>query len=309
VHFRQLDLNLLIALDALLTERSITEAGRRVHVTQSAMSGSLARLREYFGDELLMQIGRKMVPTPLAETLAEPVKEILLKIKATVDTKPGFDPATSTRRFSLMMSDYVSTVLMGEALQHIERIAPHVSFEIVSHEVFNPADALDRGDIDLLIMPKDYLSKNHPTETLFTDDYACVVWEGNPLVGEALSQEQYLSLGHVCLQLIRGRVPVMDEWFLSRLGVNRRVEVLTMNFNSIPQNIVGTRRIATTYRRLTNYYCRYLPLRVVPCPFELPSVVEAMQWHKYFQGDLGLAWLRGVLKEVATALAPADGAR
>src|SRR5215472_18123748 len=116
MHFRQLDLNLLVALDALLMERNITEAGRRLHVTQSAMSGSLGRLREYFGDELLVQIGRKMVPTPLAETLAEPVREILLKVKATVDARPGFDPATSTRRFSLMMSDYVSTVLMNEVV-------------------------------------------------------------------------------------------------------------------------------------------------------------------------------------------------
>ena len=305
MHFRQLDLNLLIALDALLTERSITEAGRRLHVTQSAMSGSLARLREYFGDELLMQIGRKMVPTPLAETLAEPVREILLKVKATVDTKPGFDPATATRRFSLMMSDYVSTVLISEVLQHIEPLAPHVSFEIVSNDIVGPGDVLERGDIDLLIMPRDHLSKHHPLEVLFADDYACLVWEGNTAVGHQITQEQYLQLGHVCVQLSRGLAPVMDEWFLSRHGINRRIEVLSMNFNSIPQHIVGTRRIATVHRRLAKYYCRYLPLRVIPCPFDLPPIIESMQWHKYFSGDPGLAWLRGVLKEVATSLAGA----
>jgi DNA-binding transcriptional LysR family regulator len=302
VHFRQLDLNLLIALDALLTERSITEAGRRVHVTQSAMSGSLARLREYFGDELLVQIGRKMVPTPLAETLAEPVREILLKVKATVDSKPGFDPATSTRRFSLMMSDYVSTVLMNEVLQQMETIAPHVSFEIVSNDVIAPGDALERGDIDLLVMPRDHLSKNHPHEVLFTDGYACVVWEGNSRIGDEISQEEYLQSGHACVQLSRGQAPVMDEWFLSRLGVKRRIEVITMNFNSILLNIVGTHRIATTHCRMAHYYCRYLPLRIIPCPYELPPIIEAMQWHKYFSGDPGLAWLRGVLKEVAARM-------
>jgi len=119
MHYRHLDLNLLVALDALLTERNITEAGKRVFLTQSAMSGALARLREYFGDELLVQMGRRMVPTPLAETLAPQVREILLKIKATVETKPGFDPATSTRKFSLMMSDYCSTVLMTEVLPRL----------------------------------------------------------------------------------------------------------------------------------------------------------------------------------------------
>lgn len=307
MHFRQLDLNLLIALDALLTERSITEAGRRVHVTQSAMSGSLARLREYFGDELLMQIGRKMVPTPLAETLAEPVREILLKIKATVDTAPpAFHPATSTRRFSLMMSDYVSTVLMTEVLRHAEQVAPHVSFEVVSNDIVNPGSTIERGDIDLLIMPRDYLSKDQPSELLFNDDYACLVWQDNHLVGKTLSQEQYLSLGHVCLQLVRGRAPVMDETLLSRLGVNRKVEVITMNFNSIPQSVVGTHRIATIYRRLAQYYCQYLPLRVLPCPFELAPIMEAMQWHRYFNNDPGLTWLRTMLKERAAALAPME---
>jgi len=303
MHFRQLDLNLLVALDALLTERNITEAGRKLHVTQSAMSGSLARLREYFEDELLVQIGRKMVPTPLAETLSGPVRDILLQIKATVDTRPEFDPATSSRRFSLMMSDYVSTVLMGEAMQRIGRIAPHVEFEIVSNDQPTPGEALERGDIDMLIMPREHLAKGHPYEPLFTDGYACVVWTGNESVGNSLSAEQYLEVGHVCVQLARGRSPVIDEWFLSRLGVNRRVEVLAMNFNSVPQYVVGTQRIATIHRRLAEYYCRHLPLRILPCPFELPVIAESLQWHTYFNKDPGRAWLCGVLKEVANGVA------
>jgi LysR family transcriptional regulator, nod-box dependent transcriptional activator len=302
MHFRQLDLNLLVALDALLTERNITEAGRKLHVTQSAMSGSLARLREYFEDELLVQIGRKMVPTPLAESLSGSVREILLQIRATVDTRPEFDPATSSRRFSLMMSDYVSTVLLSEVLQRVERIAPHVEFEIVSNDQPTPGEALERGDIDMLIMPREFLAKGHPHEPLFTDGYACVVWTGNEGVGDSLSPEQYLQFGHVCVQLARGRSPVIDEWFLSRLGVNRRVEVLAMNFNTVPQYVVGTRRIATLHRRLAEYYCRHLPLRVLPCPFELPLIAESLQWHRYFDKDPGRAWLCGVLKEVANGV-------
>lgn len=306
MHFRHLDLNLLVALDALLTERNITEAGRTLHVTQSAMSGSLARLREYFEDELLVQIGRKMVPTPLAESLAEPVQSILLQIKAAVEARPKFDPATSARRFSLMMSDYVSTVLMSEVLQRVEGIAPHVKFEIVSNDQPTPGEALERGDIDLLIMPQDYLAKGHPHEHLFTDGYSCLVWKGNTRVGENLSPEDYLRHGHVCVQLARGRSPVIDEWFLSRLGINRRVEAIVMNFNSVPQYVIGTQRVATIHRRLAEYYCRHLPLRVLPCPFELPVIEESVQWHKYFDKDPGRAWLCGVLKEVANGVAPND---
>ncbi len=162
MHFEQLDLNLLVALDALLTERSITAAGVRVHLTQSAMSGALSRLREFFNDDLLTQVGRKMVPTPLGESLAEPVRQILLQVRATINTKPGFDPATSTRHFSVMMSDYVDTVLMSDLLRRAEAVAPHVRFNLVSNDVAPPTEFIERADVDLLIMPREYLSDKHP---------------------------------------------------------------------------------------------------------------------------------------------------
>src|SRR5262245_46849136 len=182
MHFRQLDLNLLVALDALLTERNITRAGKRVFLTQSAMSGALARLRQYFGDDLLVQVGRKMMLTPLGESLIEPVREILIKVKDTVETRPGFDPATSTRRFSMMMSDFCETVLMLEVAQRAEATAPNVSFEILSNNVEEPLEFLDRADVDMLVMPAHLLSPGHPQESLFEDDFVCIAWNGNDAV-------------------------------------------------------------------------------------------------------------------------------
>jgi LysR family transcriptional regulator, nod-box dependent transcriptional activator len=300
MHFEQLDLNLLVALDALLTERSITAAGVRVHLTQSAMSGALSRLREFFNDELLTQVGRKMVPTPLGESLAEPVRQVLLQIKVTINAKPRFDPGTSTRHFSVMMSDYVDTVLMSEVLRRAEIAAPRVRFNLVSNDLGPPTEFLERADIDLLVMPREYLSDKHPHEDLYTDGYACVVWSENPLVGDSLTKEQYLALGHVVLQFGRGRIPVQDEWFLTKLGVTRRIEVLAMTFNSVPQHIVGTKRIATIHRRLAEYYARYLPLRILAPPYELPLLTEAVQWHSLFTEDAGNQWLRTLLKQAAS---------
>jgi len=299
MHFEQLDLNLLVALDALLTDRSITAAGVRVHLTQSAMSGALSRLREFFGDELLTQVGRKMVPTPLGESLADPVRNLLLQIKATIHTAPGFDPSTSTRHFSVMMSDYVATVLMSEVLRRAEAAAPRVRFNIMSNDVGTPTEFLERADVDLLVMPRNYVSEKHPREDLYTDDFACIVWSGNELVGDELTQEQYLSLGHVVLQFGRGRIPVQDEWFLTKLGVTRRIEVLAMNFNSLPQHVIGSHRIATTQRRLAEYYARHFPLKIIEPPYELPSLTEAVQWHSIFSEDPGNRWLRTLFKEVA----------
>jgi LysR family transcriptional regulator, nod-box dependent transcriptional activator len=112
MNLNRLDLNLLVALDALLTERSITRASERLHLSPSATSGALARLRTYFADELLTQIGRRMVPTPLGESLQGAVRDCLLHVQQTVEIRPQFDPATSKRNFRIKMSDFVSTVLM-----------------------------------------------------------------------------------------------------------------------------------------------------------------------------------------------------
>src|SRR4029078_3421943 len=124
------DLNLLVALDALLTERNVTRAGNRLNLSQSAMSGALARLRHYFRDELLVPVGRQMVLAPVAEVLAEPVRDILLQIRGTLGSKPRFDPSTATRHLSLAVSDYVTEILMVDVLRSARCEAPHIPFSV-----------------------------------------------------------------------------------------------------------------------------------------------------------------------------------
>jgi DNA-binding transcriptional LysR family regulator len=308
MHFRNLDLNLLVALDALLLERNITLAGKRVNLSQSAMSSALSRLREYFGDELLTQVGRRMICTPLGESLAEPVRKILLEIQATVAAQPSFDPSRATRCFKLMMSDYVATVLMSKALPRIERLAPAVRIEVLCNDVGSPFDELDRGDIDLLIMPERYLREPHPYDVLFEDEFTGVASKDNALVPSdaRMSVEQYLSLGHVTARFATARAATVDEWFVTQLGHQRRVEVVAMNFNSVFSCLVGTQRVATIHRRLARYYEQYLPIRLFEVPFELPRLAEAMQWHRHFNTDPGTLWLRGVLKDIARNMEPAS---
>ena len=113
------DLNLLVALDALLRECNVTHAGNRLNLSQPAMSGALARLRDHFQDELLVPAGRRMIRTPLAEKLVQPVHEILLQIRGTLEARPLFDPATSTRHFSIAASDYVIAVLIADVLRSV----------------------------------------------------------------------------------------------------------------------------------------------------------------------------------------------
>src|SRR6185436_8079299 len=130
MHLDGLDLNLLVVLDSLFCERNVTRAGERIHLSQSATSGALSRLREFFKDDLLVPVGRKMVLTPLAEELALPVRQLLLQAEAIIHRSPHFSAETSQRTFRLVMSDYVATVLMSRALPEIQRQAPGIAIEV-----------------------------------------------------------------------------------------------------------------------------------------------------------------------------------
>ena len=300
MNLNHLDLNLLVALDVLLTERSITRGAERLNLSPSATSGALARLRTYFGDELLTQIGRRMVPTPLGETLQSSVRDCLLHVQATVEIRPQFDPLQSKRNFTLMMSDYVSTVLMPAALQRLHREAPGITIELIGNEN-TPWEALSRGEIDFLVLPQNFIREDHPAEVLFEDDYVCVCWSGNTLVCEEITLEQCLALGHVVARIGKLRPPTIDGWFFERFGHARRVEIIATSFNSVPHLLIGTDRISIMHRRLARAYRDGFPLRIVPSTMVMPRLVEMIQWHKYRDRDPGLIFLRDVLKSAAAA--------
>jgi DNA-binding transcriptional LysR family regulator len=304
----QFNLNLLVALDALLAEKNVTHAGVRIHLSQSAMSGALNRLREFFNDELLVQVGRKMTLTPLAEELAGPLRDILLQVRATISTRPKFDPANSTRRFSLALSDYVTAVYMQNVLQRIERSAPRVTFEL--HSMGDRSvEALENGTLDFLIAPEAYLAADHPKEPLFSDTHVCIAWAKNKMVGKKLTLKQYLSLGHVIVHAFEGSMPSYDEWFLKRFKYERRVEVVTQSFDAAPQLIVGSNRIATVGLRLAKKYAAFLPLKVLRLPVEIPPMVEFLQWHKSRNQVPVYLWLRSMLREKNHAAPRATSAR
>ncbi len=296
MHFRGLDLNLLVALDALITERSISRTGEKIHLSQPATSGALARLREYFKDDLLVPVGRKMVLTPLAEELAEPVRQLLLQIDAIIHRNPAFSPATSDRAFRLVMSDYVAATLMSHALPEIERQAPRIKVQVLVPGT--RTDWVERGEADLMVMPRQYLSANHPSEPLFEDDFVCIAWTGNTAIrGRSISLRDYLRLGHVVVRFgEQQEVPAFEEKFMEHFSEARRIEVVTTGFTLVPPLVIGTARIATLHRRLAEFSAQHLPLKILKPPVDMPSMVESVQWHTVRDTDPGLRWMRGLLK-------------
>lgn len=297
----QFDLNLLVALDALLAEKNVTHAGMRIHLSQSATSAALARLRSFFQDQLLVPVGGKMVLTPIAKSLVKPVRSLLLQAQATIAMKAQFDPAHSRRHFSVAVSDYVATVFLADALTLVQRQAPHVTFELVPTSE-RAVEALEAGTLDFLIAPDVFAPKTHPKVPLFEDAHTVIAWSGNSSLGKSISLEQFLNMGHVAIHVGEGPGPNFDELFLRRLKYKRRAEVVAHSFDVVPHLVVGTNRIATVGTRLAKKYAQFLPLKLIPLPIEVPPMTEVLQWHKYHNQDPAHIWLRGVLKGNAEKL-------
>ena len=294
------DLNLLVALDALLSERSVTNAGRRVHLSQSAMSGVLARLRHAFNDELLVPGRGGMTLTPRAEALAEPVADILRQVQQTLATHVRFAPASSHRSFTIAASDYAVTVLLGDFLREVSRQAPGVRVTIA--QLRDPGELLDDRGIDLVIMPKAFAPPSACSALLFEDVFTAIVATDHPTVGDALSMADYQSLGHVAVSFTDDRRNSADERLVVGAGLERRIEVVAPGFDALPALVAGTRRMATIQRRLATLLTRVHAVRVVPLPVELPTIEEVAIWHPRLARDEGHQWFRDLLIQTAAAL-------
>jgi DNA-binding transcriptional LysR family regulator len=298
MRFQRLDLNLLVALDALLTERSVSLAAERICLSQSATSSALGRLRDYFGDELLVVKGRQMVLTSRAEELVEPVRAVLEQIRTTISVSPPFDPATSDRVIRIMASDYITDVLLASVLNDLQDEAPNMRFEIQSMTEML-TETLERGFVDLLITIDYAISTDHPSQILFEDDYVVVGWNQNPAMAGPMTRDLYFELGHVTARFGRGRVSAFEDWFVRRQKQARKVDVVAATFLSLAGLVIGSKRIATMHRRLANRLASYLPLVVREVPLDIPPIREAIQWHISNNNDPAIRWI--VEKLVAAA--------
>jgi DNA-binding transcriptional LysR family regulator len=295
-----LDLNQLVCLDALLEERSVTKAAKRVQIGQSAMSLALGRLREYFGDDIIVQVGRNMVATPFGQSLAKPVHDILLQIKQLTERKPGFDTEESDRTINIATSDYLTELFFTDLFRRAHEIAPKMKF--VLHDMSsNVMEDFDRGDIDLLVVPDILSSKDHPSEFLFEETLSCVVWKDNSRVGERLTLQEYLDLDHVTTEIDDSVLTTIDR-IIEQRGYLRRSHLNVPNIMLAPKFIIGTQMIMTLQTRLARLLTEHLPLRMLPCPLNIPPVSEVIQWHKRLGRDPAITWFCGLLKDVSSEL-------
>jgi DNA-binding transcriptional LysR family regulator len=297
-----IDLNLLITLGALLEERNLTRAGEKTNMSQPAMSGALARLRRHFGDELLVRDGRQYQLTPLAQRLLPDVRDALRQVERTLEARPEFDPATSTRTFSLVMSDYAVTVLVDPLLRRVHEEAPQVGLTV--HPLPPDLAESDRGMLqhDLVIGPLGF-SFPGESEEIFRDRFVCIVDPGNSrLAGGALSLADFGELPHAVATFGQREMLNQAESALEALGVPRNIQVTTEGWLPLPFVVAGTELVAVVPERLARRVASTAGVAVCEPPFGTIELLEAVWWHPTRSGDQAVRWMRAIAAEVAAAL-------
>ena len=305
VHLAGLDLNLLVALRALLAERHVTRAAARVGLSQPAMSHALSRLRDLLGDPLLVRTPNGMRPTPRAEAMTAPLERALEDIGRLIASPAPFEPRLSTRKFRIASNDYMELVLFPRLLHRLWIEAPNIDVRIVNLDAQANAD-LAEGRLDLAMgVVGQFGDADAPrglrSQDLVSDGFICVVREGHPVVKKRLSLDDFVALPHALVSP-RGEGGSVVDSALARLGKKRRVAVEIPHFLVAPHVIRETDLLLTLAARVAASLAPLLGLRRIPPPLELPTFTMSMVWHERQHVDPAHAWLRDLIATVAKDL-------
>ena len=302
MNLSNVDLNLLVSLDALLDERSVTRAAAKIGISQPGMSSALARLRKLFDDPLLVRDGSGLAMTARAQMLVHPVREALTIVQQALDNRVGFDPARDSCTLTVSCSDYSLLILIGPLIRRLAIEAPGVTIEVQPRWP-DPVKRLRDGATDLVIEPPEIMSGvTMPSQSLFVDRWLCCVWDGNTQVGDAMPLETYLRLGHLVYSMGAGHSTALADTHLSHLGVQRRVEFSVESFLLAPFLLQGTDLVTLVLERAVPLLERTVAIRLLEPPIELPLLTQTMWWSPPRTTDPSHRWLRAHISEVASAM-------
>jgi LysR family transcriptional regulator, nod-box dependent transcriptional activator len=287
MHLRGLDLNLLIALDALLTERNVTRAAERIHISQPGMSAALQKLRLHFDDPLLERIGRTMELTPRGRALADPVKTILLQIRDLSDQAQDFDPMQASRVFRIAATTYCCELLAPTLISLLRDSAPMISVQ------FEELSTISARLIDNLGSYNEVLA----SEKLFADHFVVAVSKDNGLVGDSISFDELCDLGYIETRF-GGVIAGISEQLLRQQPKQPRICGWLPNFQ-LTLDAVGQTNMATILPSLLiGMKGDRLNVRALPVPFEMPILEEHLFWHRRNDNDPGQRWMARTLGDV-----------
>ena len=299
-----IDLNLLVAFDALMAERSVTRAGTRIGRTQPAMSAALSRLRSLLADELFVRGPSGLQPTPRAMDLAEPLGRALADIQRTLAFTQAFAPQSSTLSFNLGLSEHPTFVLLPRLVERLRDVAPGITLRVRSFIARDDAIAmLDAGEVDLAVgVPPTTAAGRILTRPLFEERFVCIVRRGHPALAARWDMATFLSLSHLLVSPENEGFGHVDA-ALSKWGLKRRLALTLPQMHAAPELIARSDMVATLLRGVVAGSGHPTALRVLDPPIELDPVVFVLSWHRRNDGHPAQRWFRDCIASL-----PADPA-
>ncbi len=293
-----IDLNLLLAFEAMLLHQNVTAAATHLGLTQSAMSSALGRLRAHFEDPLFVNTRSGMLPTPRALALAGPFREALRLVRASTEKRRGFDPRHSRRTIRFHMSDVGEMVFLPALVRRLDEIGATVKLETVQITSDDVATGLESGDIDFAVGYLPNLSKRLAAAPLFREHYVCMTRHGHPLARKGrLTVKNFLAGSHVLVESLGSGHRIIERT-LRRRGIERDFALRVPHFLVIPMIVAGTDRIVTIPSRVATAFSRLVNAEVYPLPVAIPKFDVALFWHPRFAHDAPLQWMRGLMIEL-----------
>jgi DNA-binding transcriptional LysR family regulator len=294
---RNVDLNLLVALDVLLAERSVSRAAVRMHLSQPATSAVLARLRELFGDPLLLRSARGMVPTPRALELLGPVKQVLDEVDAIIQPRTAFDPDRAEHTFTLSASDYVEYALLPTLVDYLERQAPRVRLAVRPLDLQTVAKQMEIGEVDLCITGLMNAPSGLHERPLYAERIVSVVRRKHPGVGAELTLDTFCALEHIMVSVRGSGFSARIDEALAAIGRKRHARLAVAHFLLVPEIVARSDMISALPERLALGYAN--KLRILEPPVKLDGFTVGQIWHERNQREPAQIWLREVMLNLA----------
>jgi len=289
------DLNLMRVFLTVLHERSVTRAAQRLNLTQPAVSYALGRLREQFNDPLFVRTATGMQPTPVAFALADPIERGMNSFAEAVSLRQQFDPATSTRRFRLSMSDIGEMVFLPPLMERVHALAPRLQIEVLEVALEHLPQALKDGEVDLAIGNLAGLGRHTCHADLFSERYACMGRRGHPVLSAGLTRGQFKRLDHILVASRASAHRLLDD-VLGEAGLHRQPYLTLPHFSAAAEIVRRTDLTVTLPYRAAIWFNRDNAFDIRPLPVSLPPLCVTVHWHARFESDPGTMWLRRLVE-------------
>jgi DNA-binding transcriptional LysR family regulator len=292
-----IDLNLLVAFEALYTEQSVTVAAQRIHVGQPAMSSSLGRLRQLFADDLFIRIGREMKPTAKAEAIAPQLLAALNIIRTTLANPQSFEPASLQTAFAIATSDYIANLILPKMLEILREQAPQIDLRIIAVEKESFINLLDEGIIELALGTFTNLPKQILEKPLLSERFIGICRLGHPAVeNNSISLDKFVSFPHALFTLRRDATGIIDQ-ALAEYGLQRRI-ALTVSYWFVLPTVIASSDLLTAIPSCLEKRLSHYSLQSFEIPLNLPSWPISMAWSKLKDRDPANTWLRQIIQNI-----------